>query len=453
MSGCAIGPNYHQPKTAGDTMPAWSGTGTQRVTHHNATRAWWNEFGDGTLRNLMEELRRNNLDLKSAEARVSRANALSTAESANLYPSPSASGYWSQTQTNLIIPGARPLEVADQFNASTGVTWELDFFGRVRRQVQAASSDAHAAAFDAQDVLAIVSAELGRRYIELRGAQANLQVAQENAKIFRDIVSLNKSLCQGGQISEVELQQSESNLYLIESTIPKYQGQIEIFADQIAVLLGKAPGYRRDELMRAAPMPAMPSMINAGIPSDLLIRRPDVRAAAERLAASTARIGVTEADLLPRFTFNGSVLIDASTFNRLFDGGAGGYSFGPAFSWSGLDFWKVLSQVKAAKANNEELVATYEKTVLEATREVSQQLVEWSRDQETSKELVRAVGSSKEASKLAKDRYEKGLEDFLTVLQAELTRLSAESQLINSEINSRLALIALYRSLGGGWNG
>lgn len=451
LAGCAIGPNYHQPVTPIDRDSRWTGTGAKSLTRVEATRDWWNQFGDSTLRSLVAEVRHSNLDVKAAEARVNQSRAFVAERASAFFPVPGATGMWKKTQTNENLNQGQPMQVEGMFNASADGTWELDIFGRVRRQVQAAGADARADVFNREDVLSLVSAEVGRRYIELRGAQAGLAVAEANVHTFRDIVALNQSLLAAGQITQVELDQSRANLRLAEASVPTFQARAEIAADRIALLVGQAAGYRRTELLRPAPLPAMPSMVAAGLPSDLLLRRPDVREAAERVAATTARIGVAEADLLPRFSFSGSVRIDAASFTGLFAPGAGGYSFGPAVTWTGLDFWRVLARVRQARARNDELVARFEQTVLGATQEVSEQMVLWTREKQRAQSLVLAVASSRDAASLARSRYQRGLEDFLTVLQAELTRLSAEAQLVSSETDARLALVSLYRALGGGW--
>lgn len=453
LAGCAVGPNDRPIPTALDGAKNWTGTGAASLRRAEASRAWWEEFGDATLRRLVAEVRAANLDVKVAEARVRQSRARVGVETSALFPVPAAGGNWTKFQTNENLAQGQPMVVEGLFNASTDATWELDVFGRVRRQVQAARADAHADVFAREDVLAIVSAEVGRRYVELRGAQAGLAVAEENVRTFRDIVALNESLVTAGQITEVQVEQARTNLRLAEASVPTFLARAEIAADRIALLLGRPPGYLRADLLRSAPLPEMPATVAGGIPSDLLIRRPDVRAAAQRVAATTARIGVAEADLLPRFAFQGGVRLDAASFTGLFAPGAGGYSFGPAVTWTGLDFWRVLAQVRAARARNDELVATFEQTVLGAAREVSEQMVLWTREKERAARLVTAVTSGREASSLARSRYERGLEDFLTVLQAELTRLSAEAQLVSSETEARLALVSLYRALGGGWQG
>lgn len=453
LTGCAIGPAYKSPVTALESESAWSGTGRSSLSSAAAARDWWNEFGDATLRSLVEEARSANLDIKAAEARLQQSQAALVVEASNFLPRPSASGLWERYQQSENFNQGFGGRQGSIYRGFGDVAWELDVFGRVRRQVEAASANSRGAALDKEDILSIVSTEVGRRYVELRGFQAELAVVQENVRTFREIVRLNESLLAGGQITQIQLDQSRANLELAESTLPVIEGEIETTANRIAVLLGKPPGYRRAELLKTAPQPKMPTMVGAGVPSDLLIRRPDVRAAAERIQAATAGIGIAEADLLPRFFFNGSLRLDASSFSALFAPGAGGYSFGPAFTWSGLDFWRVLAQIREARARNGELVAVYEKTVLEATAEVSNELVRWTREVERTTRLSKAVESSRSAASLAVSRYERGLEDFLTVLQAELTRLEAESQEVESQTRARLALVGLYRALGGGWNG
>lgn len=448
LAGCTVGPDFQQPATAVDGPSRWSGTDTKSLTRADASRDWWNRFGDSALRSLITEVRRENLDVKAAEARVKRSRALVGVSSSALFPVPSASGSWTTTDLgDNLNQGFRE----EGFSATANGIWELDIFGRLRRQVQAAGADARAEIFSREEVLSLVSAEVGRRYIELRGHQAGLAVAQSNVSTFRDIVALNESLLAAGQISQVQLDQARSNLRLAEASVPTFQAQAEVAADRIALLLGKAPGYRRAELLRPVKQPPMPDSVAVGIPSDLLIRRPDVRVAAERVAGSTARIGVAQADFFPRFVLNGSVRLDSNSLTGLFHSSAAGSSFGPALTWSGLDYWRVRAQVLEARAQNEELVAKFEQSVLVAAQEVSEQMILWTREKERTKALVSAVETSRESASMARTRYEGGLEDFITVLQTELTRLSAEAQLVQSETNARLALVSLYRALGGGW--
>ena len=448
LAGCTIGPDYRQPATTLDGSPGWTGTGAQSLTRAEASRDWWNQFGDSTLRGLVTEVRRENLDVKAAEARVKRSRALVGVSSSALFPVPSAAGSWTKTQLNDTPNQASPEE---GYSASANAIWELDIFGRVRQQVRAADAEARADLFTREDLLSVMSAEVGRRHIELRGNQAGLAVAEASVGTFRDIVTLNESLLAAGQISQVQLDQARANLLLAEASVPTFHAQVEVTADRIALLLGQAPGHRRAELLRPAKQPAMPDFVAGGVPSDLLRRRPDVRAAAERVAATTARIGVAETDFYPRFSFNGSVRIGSTGFSDLFQSGAAGSSFGPALTWTGLDYWRVRAQVIEARAHNEERLANFEKALLAAAREVNEQMILWTREKQRTTALALAVGNSRKAASLARARYERGLEDFITVLQAELTRLTAEAQLAQSETNARLALVGLYRALGGGW--
>lgn len=448
LVGCAVAPDNQPTRTGLETSKHWTGTGAQSLTRAEATRDWWNQFGDSTLRSLITEVRRGNLDVRAAEARVKRSRALVSVSSSALYPVPSAAASWTRTQSGDNLNQGFPEE---DFSTAVTASWELDIFGRVRKQVQAADAEARADVFNREDVLSLVSAEVGRRYIELRGNQAGLEVAEANVSTFRDIVALNESLLAAGQISQVQLDQARANLRLAEASVPTFQAQAEVAADRIALLLGKTPGYRRAELLRPGKLPNMPGIVAGGVPSDLLLRRPDVRAAAERVAAATAGIGVAEADFFPRFSFNGSVRLESTSFADLFTSGAAGSSFGPSLTWNGLDYWRVRAQVLEARARNEELMAGFEKTVLAAAQEVSEQSILWTREKQRASALASAVEVSREAASVARTRYERGLEDFITVLQAELTRISAEAQLVQSETNARLALVGLYRSLGGGW--
>jgi multidrug efflux system outer membrane protein len=414
-------------------------------------RAWWKTYGDDLLRTLIDTARNGNWDLKAAEARIQQARAQRGVRISALLPVPRADADWTQSETSDNANFGQPGSKSSVFTAGFDATWELDVFGRNRRQIEAASAEVRASEFSRDDVMVSLAAEIGRNYLELRGLQDRISVAERNVKAFTEIVAINDSLYEAGQISMVQVEQAKANLQLANATLPTLRADAEAAANRIGVLTGSLPDSLRSRLLQPAPFPRMPNRVATGVPSDLLRRRPDLRVAESRLAAATARIGVNQADLLPRFYFNGGVRADSSSFTGLFAPGAGGYSFGPAISWTGLDIWRVWAQIEEAKGVQKERIAQYQQTVLVAVEEVESSLARWQAQVARSGQLTAAVASSEDAFSLAKSRYERGLEDFLTVLQAELTRLQSEDQLAISRTQAGQELIATYKALGGGW--
>jgi Outer membrane protein len=220
---------------------------------------------------------------------------------------------------------------------------------------------------------------------------------------------------------------------------------------RLGVLTGSHPETLVSELKQAAPLPGLPELVTLGRPQDLLRRRPDIRAAERTLAAATARIGVATADLFPRVTFVGSIALEASSFNGLGDSGSDSYSFGPSIRWAAFDLGRVRARIQAADARVEANLALYERTVLTALEETENALVEFGRSEARRGFLKASAQQSEKAALHARQRFEEGVADFLTVLDAERTLLEAQDRLATSETETATALVAIYKALGGGW--
>ena len=220
---------------------------------------------------------------------------------------------------------------------------------------------------------------------------------------------------------------------------------------RLSVLTGQQPTALESELAPAAPIPALPPLVNIGNPAELLRRRPDIRSAESSLAAATARIGVETSDLFPRVTFNGNLGVQASQFASLTKGSSDTYSFGPSITWAALDLGHVLARIKAANARAEAQLAGYEKAVLNALEETENALVDFGHEQVRRDYLRTSERSATQALTLARQRYDGGIDDFLTVLDAQRSQLAIQAQLAQSETRTATSLVAIYKALGGGW--
>jgi len=452
LSSCAVGPNYRPPQTP--VAPAFAYIPTNVAsTDEVALATWWRGFNDGKLDGLVARAMAHNHDLRIATANLKEARALRRLTTFDLAPTVQANaGYANSLLSQAAAPPGTPREAREGefYDASFDATWELDFFGRVRRSVQAANAQLGSVEATRLDVLVSVTAEVARNYFELHGLQNQLAVARKNAEVQTETLKITQARLDGGRGTDFDVSRSRSLLNLTLSTIPPLEASIQKTIYRIAVLTGQQPAGLTTELSTSEPLPsAMPSLA-LGDPAALLRRRPDIRAAERSLAAATARIGVATADLFPRVTFVGTVGLQADTLAGLGNSGAGTWSFGPRITWAALDLGRVQARIKAADSRAEAALAFYERTVLTALEETEDALVDFGHEQSRQQFLQTSAEASQKAADLAHQRYEGGVTDFLSVLDAERTLLEAQDRLAASQTRTVTALIAVYKALGGG---
>ena len=452
FSGCAVGPNYKPPQTSVAASFANAPTNAASADE-TALAAWWKGFEDAKLNDLVDRAIAHNHDLRIATANLQEARALRRLTTFDLAPTVQGNaGYQNGLLSkSAALPGAsRGARESELYEASFDATWELDFFGRVRRSVQAASAQLGSVEATRLDVLVSVTSEIARNYFELRGLQNQLSVARGNASVQTETLKITQSLLDGGRGTEFDVSRSRSLLNLTLSTIPPLEAAIQKTIYRLAVLTGQQPPALTAELSTPEPLPsAMPALALAN-PEALLRRRPDIRAAERALAAATARIGVATADLFPRVTFTGSVGLQADTFAGLGKNGADTWNFGPRITWAALDLGRVQARIKAADARTEASLAFYERTVLAALEDTEGALVDFGHEQSRQRFLEVSAQASQQAANLARQRFEGGTADFLSVLDAERTLLEAQDRLAASQTRTVTALVAVYKALGGG---
>jgi multidrug efflux pump len=451
-SGCAVGPNYHAPKS--EVNSAFVNVGETNLSPAPIPIAWWKGFGDQTLSNLIDRALVTNQDLRIAIARVREARALHGESIADALPVVDANASYTKSLTSKDaspFPLTRSQRELQLFTAGFDATWELDIFGRVRRSIEAAGADLAASQASMQDTLISLIAEVARNYFELRGEQNQLAVAHSNARNQQETLDLTVYRLKAGRATELDTARARSQLNSTLALVPPLEASIKHSIYRLAVLVGVQPGTLEPSLANAEPIPRLPALVDIGNPADLLRRRPDIRAAERALASATARIGVQTADLFPRVTFNGSIGLSANHLSGMGKPGTDFYSFGPQITWAALDLGHVLERIKAAKARADAQLAAYEKTVLVALEETEDSLVDFGREQARRDLLRDSASSAGEAMELARQRYESGLADFLPVLDAERTQLDIQAQLAQSETRTATSLVAIYKALGGGW--
>lgn len=448
IAGCAVGPDYKQPTPEVDA--AFSGRTLVDATPGTPDQQWWKVFGDALLDELIDEARASNRDIAAAEARLKEARAERREQNWGFVPAPTAQASATKRRNSLGgTPGGVPVERNyDLYDVGFDASWELDLFGRVRRGNQAARATLGAAVASRDAVRLSVVAEVARNYFELRGAQQQLVVAERNAENQRSALSLVQARLDAGRGTALDTARAEALIENTLATVPPLEGAVAKARHRIEVLVGRQPGQLADRLGAAAPLPALPATVTMDDPASLLRRRPDLRVAERQLAATSALIGVATAELFPIISLNGAIGLQALKFDALGDSGNDYSRFGPSLSWSFLDVGRVRQRIKAAGARHEEAYANYEQTVLLALEDVENALSDYGRERRRQEHLAAAARASVEAADLATQRFEGGVSDFLTALDANRSALEAENLLSQSQTAAATALVALYKALG-----
>ena len=451
LAGCAVGPDYETPAT--DTGQTFSNAALPEFSEQSVEVAWWKLFDDKDLSELVDQTVRHNRNLQAARANLREARALYIDTGLNL--APTVTSHANYTEQKRSVGALNNLNYAPRelklYSAGFDAFWEIDFFGRVRRNVEASGDAVEAQEASLRDLSVSLIAEVARNYFELRGLQNQLATAKKNAQNQTQTLEITRVRFESGRGTELDTSRATAQLNSTLATIPPLDNAIHQAMHRLSVLTGQLPGALTGKLSQPAPLPKIPKTIQIGRPAELLRRRPDIRIAERTVAASTARIGVATADLFPRVTFVGTISLEASTLSGVGGAGSDAYSVGPKISWAALDLGRVYARIKAADAHAEADLALYEQTVLNALEETENALVNYNRERNRRELLTLAAQASVRAHDLAHLRFEEGVSDFLTVLDAELRQLQDQASLAQSETATATALAALYKALGGGW--
>ena len=449
LAGCAVGPNYVKPKTP--PQAAFSGAQQGPYSAEETQGRFWTQFGDETLDQLVDDALRANHDLRIALAHLVEARAERRQAQFDLAPTVTASAGYTKQQIPTAVSGfGAPLNER-YYDAGFDAFWELDLFGRVRRNVEAQSAQVQGAEATLRDAQVSVTAEVARSYFELRGEQTQLAVARRNIDNQRETLQLTQARLDAGRATELDSARAQSQLSATLATVGPLEASIARSTHRLAVLTGREPNALNALLAPERALPELPQITAVGDPAGLLRRRPDIRVAERQLAASTALVGVAIGDLFPKVTFNGNFSYAAAEPGYLGRAGTRGYVIGPGISWAAFDLGRVRAEVAGSRARADASLASYEQTVLRALEETEDALVTHARTRDSLKDATDAAVASQTAARIARTRYEGGLVDFLDVLDAERTQLAAEDRLAQSRTDAATSLIAVYKALGGGW--
>ncbi len=445
LAGCAVGPDYDAPR------PEVPGSWSEGNAPAGDLSEWWTAFRDPILATLVGRALSANLDLRSARARVREARALWGVARGGLLPEAGAGGGYERlrwSENGLFPSDGEPF---DRYAGGFDASWEIDLFGGNRRRLEAAQAGLEASVEALRDVRVSLLAELARAYVQLRGDQARLAIARQNEEAQRKTAELVKERLDAGQASEFDRARAEAQASATAAAIPALEASVRRGVHAVALLLGRDPGALAAELSGASPIPAAPEEIPAGLPTDLLRRRPDIRRAERELAAATARVGVATADLYPRFFLFGSFGAESLDASDAFTAASRTWSVGPSVRWSLFEGGRIRANVEVRNARQEEAAVRFEQAVLASLRDVEDALVSRGREQVRRAALARSEESQRRAVVLANERYVQGLADLLAVLDAQRRLYEAQDALVLSEQALATHAIALYKALGGGW--
>jgi NodT family efflux transporter outer membrane factor (OMF) lipoprotein len=460
LAGCAVGPDYHRPEVA---APA-AFMGTPAVAARDAAgpaqddARWWAGFGDPLLTSLVEKALAQNLDIAQAVARVTQARAGLHAADAALLPSGTVSGSAAALRMSGDTLQGRQLTAfgtsrnTENYELDLGASWEIDLFGGLRRDREAAQDEYQATRAGVAAARLSVAAQVADTYIAIRGLQARLAVAEEQADTQQRLVDTIALQYRKGVAAELQLRQAEGVLAQVKGTIPGLQVALDGALNALDVLEGVPPGSGRAQLVAPAAIPAAPAITGIGSPADLLRRRPDLIVAERKLAASNARIGSAISEYYPKLSLSGLLGSAATGAGSLFTGGATQAQGAFGLRWRLFDFGRVDAEIKTARGQNAEALAAYRLAVLRASEDVEDAfsaLLNREAEQRTLAGGETALARAQQSSMAA---YKGGVVSLIEVLDADTRLLQTRDALAQARTESARAAVASFRSLGGGWS-
>jgi outer membrane protein, multidrug efflux system len=456
LNGCMVGPNFHSP--GANVPPAWVGvpqtpTGQPSMTTSQPAELthWWQKFNDPQLTALVEQALNANLDLQLAVARLRQARAARGVVAGGLWPAVNGSATYQRTNSTSATGIAAVADGHNLFQAGLDAMWELDIFGGVRRNVESANANIQAAQEGVRDASVTLVAEVALNYVQLRGFQQQIVIAQNNLKAQQHTAEITRQHFVVGFVSGLDVANATALVATTASQIPVLETSAQQAIYTLSVLLARPPAALLQELSATQPLPIIPPAVPVGLPSDLLRRRPDIQQAEAQMHAAAAQIGVATADLFPKFSLTGSLTYQSNLLQNLFAGAKHLWSFGPAVSWSIFQGGSIQSNIRVQEALRDQAFITYQKTVLTALQDVENALIAFDKEWQHYKALNEAVVANRKAVDLSLQLYTQGQTDFLSVLVAQLSLYTSENALVQSTQNTATDLIAIYKALGGGW--
>ncbi|MCG8709364.1 efflux transporter outer membrane subunit [Brenneria sp. 4F2] len=472
LSACSVGPDYQAPNPAAPGR--FNDIASDGASKPQATAIdpnWWKSFNDAQLDSLIDRAIGGNLTLQQAVLRIAGSRQqLNQARGAwlpsidggasaqrrqlgmkGLLESHDAYGKVDQVDPNLGAALDNLTKPVGLYQGSFDAAWELDLWGKVRRQVEMADAQQQQSIENRNDALVSLEAEVARTYLQLRGAQSTYRTLAAQIEIAQQTLDLTQSQQRHGLAPQMNVENARAQLSSLRAQLPQYQAQMRQAMNGLAVLSGQAPGALDGELAADKPLPSLPGAVPVGVPSTLARRRPDVREAEAQLHAATANIGVATAQLFPDLSITGQFGVRNTDFSYLDNWSSHFYSFGPSVSIPIFQGGRLISGVKLARAEQASAALGYRQTVLTALQDVENALVSYRTDQQQVEELAHTIDALQNAFELATDGYSKGLTSFIDALDAQRQLSQAKQLAVQAQVKCSLDLVALYKALGGGW--
>jgi multidrug efflux system outer membrane protein len=413
--------------------------------------AWWQQLDDEPLKQLVDLALDHNRDIRVAQASLVESRALLRNSRFDWFPTVEAdvSANRQKTSTDLLPPVAET--ISETYQAGFDAYWELDLFGRTSQQVNLSEAQLAARFANLHAVQVSIAAEVAGSYIALRGSQYLLQVAQNSERNQEESFNLTQKFAEVGRGDQLDISRAQAQLELTRAHIPTLQAQIRIAQNRLAVLTHQSAEHVAVVVAKNTALPSLPTTLAVGNPLGLLQRRPDIQYAEQALKGAVAEYNVRVADLYPRITLNGSLGYLSTDWSRLGETPTETFIFAPSIRWAAFNLGRVHTQIDAADARTQARIAEFEQTVLRALEETDNALQNFSREEERRQRLQQAAAASSQAAYYARQKFEIGSGDFLSVLDAERSQLNVNAQLAQSETQLLLNLVAVYKALGGGW--
>lgn len=486
LGGCTVGPDFERPQLW--SPASWFGARPRPArleaimpVAEPVDAEWWARFNDPVLTGLVRRVASGNLEVRTAAVRLAQSRAQRGIAGADQFAQLNGNtSYTRQRQSkqgviSLLgggaggsgsaspgaqanglggrqggVPSSAGIGAFDLFQGGFDASWELDLWGRVRRSIESADAALEASTEAQRAQLLSSIAEVARDYVQLRGTQETLRITRANLSAARESVQLTSERARGGLATDLDVANARAQLESTAATIPQLEQQEAQSINAIGLLLGMPPAALQAELSPRKPVPPVPPRVPVGLPSELARRRPDIRQAEAQLHSATADIGMAKADFYPKLTLSGSVALQALQVRNL-GFSAGTYSYGPSLTIPLFEGGRLRGTLQLREAQQQEAAVNYQRTVLQAFTDVDNALIAFAAEQRRRNSLVEQVAQSRRAFNLAQSQYRQGISDFLQVLTAQRTVLSAEQQLSDSTATVSANLVSLYKALGGGW--
>ncbi len=453
FAGCTVGPHYQKPALT--TPAAWT-AGPATSAQATLEQDWWKHLNDPVLDGLIKEALAGNYDLKIAEARIAQARATQAYARADILPSADVKGSVTREGNELPFPGGTnlPFDLTKPFNIfQTGfdASWELDLFGGKRSAEQGATAEFQAAQATRDDMRISVLAEVARTYIDIRGNQQQLTIANDRIAAEQETLKIAKERFASGDAPKLDVIQAQSQLEQAESQLPHYQNLLIQSELAIDVLLGHQPGYTQGLVTEVKPVPVGDKNLVLAAPADVIAHRPDIHAAERQLASATAQQDVATAQLFPDVSLSGFFGLFTTEGGQLLHAASRSWNIGGSVIWPILNYSRISANIDLANAKQQEALAQYQKSIVGALSDVERSLTAYSKEEEHRDLLEKTVATNHKAVDIARERYKAGLSSFIEVLDAERTLYTSQSQAADADAATTQNLIAMYKSLGGGW--